>query len=481
MPKPPLHDIITRHTPLTQRPTPSERPSSPVAATQYERSAPLQLGKRSAHEQQIEGRSAYAYREDTYTPPRIEREHDPLPRARRGSTRWLVAALVAGVVVVSTSVVLSMLFSGVEVLVYPKEDTVAVNATVSAERSGKDGTLPFEPMVIERNASQQVTAREAQNVEEYASGEITIFNEYSDAPQRLIKNTRFQSSTGKIYRVRSSVEVPGKKGGTPGSVVVTVFAEEPGVDYNTTGPGEFIIPGFAKLPQEGKVYARATQPITGGFVGTKRVVDAADRAAALKQLEEKLRDELMTAALSASDKPEGYLFFKGASFFEFNPLPDTDTEEGAVTLSLGAKLHGVLFPAETFAMKLAEQVLEGYSNSPIRIENRDDLTVTVTVVATTTPPIGDDAVPQQPAPWLADAYTVAVQGKAHFVWGYDEQQFARDLVGKDKDVLGTSAGSGVLAQYPGIDHVQANFRPFWMGTFPSTIEHIVVKTQELDE
>lgn len=480
MAKPPLQDIIMKH----GQPAPGVRPTPTRAGVfQHESNIPLHLKGRGEQEPYVEQPFKRPYRE-TNAPLRSESEYDALPRTRRKGPRWLIAGLVAGVVVLSTSVVLSMLFSGVEVLVYPKEDTIAVNATVFAARDGKDGALPFESMVIERTVTQQVTAREAQNVEEYASGEITIYNEYSESPQRLIKNTRFQSSVGKIYRVRTSVEVPGKKGEIPGSVTVTVFAEEPGADYNTTGPGEFTIPGFVKLPQEGKVYGRSAQPIVGGFVGTKRIVDATDRAAALKQLEEKLRDELMTATLSTSDKPEGYLFFKGASFFEFNALPDVGTDEDAtVTLSLGGKLHSVLFPEEVFAMKLAEQVLEGYGGSPIRVEDRDDITVSLALAQTTTSVAQGTTsdMAAQPAPWLADAYTVTVQGKAHFVWEYDEQQFARDLVGKDKDVLEAVSGSDVFEPYPGIDHAQANFRPFWMSTFPSVIEHITVKTQQLDE
>jgi len=234
---------------------------------------------------------------------------------RRVSKKWLTIAVGVGAVVILFSVVLSLLFAGATVTVYPKQDTPVVNASFKAQINGEGGTLPFQRMVLERTQQHTVVALGESEVEERASGKLTIYNEYSTTPQRLIKNTRFESTEGRIYRIRESVEVPGKKNdNTPGSIEVSVFAEEPGEDYNM-GPDSFTIPGFAGLPQEGHIYARSTGDMTGGFKGVKRTVSDNDRTKALEELESALRDQLLAAAFDGSDKPKGYVLFKGAVFF----------------------------------------------------------------------------------------------------------------------------------------------------------------------
>lgn len=92
-----------------------------------------------------------------------------------------------------------------------------------------------------------------------ASGIMFIYNEYSTTPQRLINNTRFQSSSGLIFRSAESVEIPGytvsNSSLIPGTATVRVYADDLGPTY-LIGPGDFSIPGFQGLDQEGKIYGR---------------------------------------------------------------------------------------------------------------------------------------------------------------------------------------------------------------------------------
>jgi hypothetical protein len=93
----------------------------------------------------------------------------------------------------------------------------------------------------------------------YASALMIVYNEYSTTPQRLIKNTRFESSSGLVFRIAETVEIPGytvsDTSMVPGTVSVRVYADEPDPIY-LIGPGDFTIPGFEGLPQEGKLYGR---------------------------------------------------------------------------------------------------------------------------------------------------------------------------------------------------------------------------------
>jgi hypothetical protein len=414
----------------------------------------------------------------------VQSERYGIP-SRGTNKKWLLTALGIGAVVVISSVGLSLLFAGATVTAHPKQDTIVVNASFTADENGNEGSLPFERVVLERTAKREVPALGEENVEERATGKITIYNEYSDTPQRLIKNTRFESSANNIYRIRESVEIPGKKSdGTVGSVEVTVFAEEPGDTYNITGPETFTIPGFKGMPQEGKVYAKSTAEIGGGFKGVRRSVNEQERMATLQVLETQLRDELLSAAFTSSDKPEGYHLFKEAVFFEFGALPDEVVEGDKVSLSLSGKLHGVLFPENELSKRLAQLTLSSYVDSPIRIDNLEELSVVVTPAGVSVSEedenkavsSSEDAV----LPWQSTKYNVVAQGKTRFIWEFDEKLLAQDFAGKDKDILNAPVQGGILELYPGIDRLEVSVRPFWKGTFPESPEDIVIIT-ELDD
>lgn len=470
MRKPPLQDVIVKphvgSTPSFQR---SQRPSfSPPAQVQGQRRVSAEF------EQSPVG---HAPSERPVMPPddrsprgyRFSADQDDAPHSRK----WLFIALGIGAVVVLCAVALSLMFAGATVTVYPKQDTVVVNTTFVASADTAVGAMPYERITVERTATRNVPALGESAVEERATGNITIYNEYSDTPQRLIKRTRFESSAGKIYRITNAVEVPGKKSdGTPGSIEVSVTAEEPGESYNITGADTFTVPGFEGTPQEGLVYAKSTTDFVGGFVGVKRTVDEADRSTAVRELEQQLRDELFSSAFSEADQPDEYHLSKEALFYEFTTLPDESVEADQVTLSLSGKLHGILFDKEVLARLLARNTVASYNGEPIRLENIGDVSIRLEPVATGTE--------EQGAPWQAPHYTVRAEGKAHFIWQFDEQKLSQDLAGQNKDVLMGVSDMSLQASHPGIDRIQATVRPFWKQTFPEDAEDIVIITK-LDE
>jgi len=388
--------------------------------------------------------------------------------------KWLIAALGIGAVVILSSVALSLLFAGATITVHPLESRVVADATFTASSEESPGALAFERVVVERTKSKTVVALGEEKVEERTTGKITVYNEYSEAPQRLIPRTRFVSSAGRTYRVAHSVEVPGKRvDGTPGSIEIQITAEEAGEDYNITGPDTFTLPGLEGFPQEDLVYARSMEDLAGGFVGVKRSVGETERQTALDTLEAELRDELQAAAFSDAEKPDGYYLFKDATFYEFNTLPDELVETDKVTVSLSGKLHGILLKEDMFAQLLAQQTLGSYNGAALYIKDPDELIVKVK------PQVPEDTDESQ-APWEAHAYDVSVDGTAHFIWEFDADRFAHDLAGKDKVILEMPSEGGILEAYPGIDRATANVRPFWKKTFPESPEDIMVVT-ELDE
>ena len=98
-----------------------------------------------------------------------------------------------------------------------------------------------------------------------------IYNKYSAEAQIFVKDTRFETPEGKIYRIDRAVTVPGMKnsGGqtVAGSVEATVYADKSGSEYNI-GFSDFTIPGLKGGLKYEKFYARSKTPMTGGMKGT---------------------------------------------------------------------------------------------------------------------------------------------------------------------------------------------------------------------
>ena len=183
--------------------------------------------------------------------------------------------IIVGVSILVLFFGFSLLFSGAKLVVIPKQRSVLVDATFEAFKTPRVGALGYEIMTIEIEGTNEVYANTEEFVEEKASGKITIYNNFNTSKQRLIKNTRFETPEGLIYRINESTVVPGQrienKKVVPGSVEVVVYADEVGEKYNM-GLGDFTIPWFKGDPRFDDFYARSKTEMTGGFVGEKKIV-----------------------------------------------------------------------------------------------------------------------------------------------------------------------------------------------------------------
>ena len=151
----------------------------------------------------------------------------------------------------------------------PKQNKTLVDAQFVAALDAGVGELTYEIMTIEKTDSKKIVAAGREEIEEKASGKIVIFNDFNTSSQRLIKNTRFETPEGLIYRINRSIVVPGQKTEdgekVPGSIEVTVYADEAGDKFNISLT-DFTVPGFKGSPRFEKFYARSKTPMAGGFI-----------------------------------------------------------------------------------------------------------------------------------------------------------------------------------------------------------------------
>jgi hypothetical protein len=391
-------------------------------------------------------------RGDVSEPPRRlppdedDRESWQKPRRRGSRFVWIIAIIVVAVL---AAVVASIIFKRATLMVTPKSQTVTLPQSLMATLDAPIGQLPFETVTTTNVGNRTVPASGESKVERRASGTLTILNTYSTASQRLIKNTRFEAPDGKIYRIDTSVEVPGgvkKADGTltPGTVDVVVSADSPGDSYNRTSLDTFTIPGFKGDPRYTKITAKAKTAIQGGFVGTEKTVADADLAAAKTAIQTELASTLSNALSSAT--PAGYILLPQSVAYTYEELPRGGDASAAIISLRGTATAAIVHEADLAAAVARATKVDGYEGEALRFA--DPKKLQLTAKATATPGV--------------TSLLIGFSGDTTLIWEVDASALKAALVGAPINDLST-----ILSRFkPAVVDAKASVRPFWESRFP---------------
>jgi hypothetical protein len=395
-------------------------------------------------------------------PPSIGTPARKAPPGSNSLRRLMTIAMIA-LLGIATAVflVFHFFFAGAEVIIKPRQVQATIEGVFEAAKKPEDPTnvLPYEVMTIRKTISEAVPATGEEVAEVQASGMVTIHNNFSEAPQRLIKNTRFESPDGLIYRIHEATEVPGTKRvngqSVPGEVTVEVFADKVGEQYNIA-PTRFTIPGLKGDSRFEAIYAESKDPMQGGFSGIRKTVDPEEARRVQDATVAQLTEELTQQA--KLEKPPGYILFNGATEVEARSLPPQPHEAG-VLLTEEVTLKAAIFDVNAISTFVARALIADFDHEPVTIPNLEILTF---MLATGTS-IEDERV------------RFSLSGEPRIVWLFDENRLQQDLAGKSKsaDVFNT-----ILSTHPGIESGRAYLRPFWQQSFPSDPSRIDITAEE---
>ncbi len=378
------------------------------------------------------------------------------PERPRKSKKKMWLGVLLGVIVLVFAVL--SFFNGATLAYMPKSlDLSFESDTFAAQKSGA-GSLFYSVVKLSRDKSFVAPAGGEQDVSRKASGVIVVYNDATTEPQRLVENTRFESAGGKVYRIQNAITIPGKKtvsgGSQPGSIEVTVYADQPGAEYNGE-PTDFTVPGLKGSPRYETIYARSKTPLSGGFVGKEKAVKPEDLAKTKASLEEALKKELLDEA--DVEVPEDFVLFPSLSLFSFESLPQTVADGTNVNVNMRGTLYGVMFKRSDLASYLAAKKITLSPGDVVDINSYDVLTLAFAG----TPP--------------TDLLTVndinfKVTGSSKLTWRTDEVALKADLLGKPKSEI-----ENILKNYPAVDTASITVRPFWKGTLPSDVAKVTIK------
>lgn len=371
------------------------------------------------------------------------------PKAAKIRAKYWYGALAVAVLF-GMLWVYGMFLGGAEVTVFPKHAQVTLLDTpVIMEANGTD----FQVMTVTAEDVRELPATGEKYTEKKASGKIVIYNDFDENPQRLVKNTRFKSKEGKIYRIAESVTVQGKQGESPGTLEVTVYADLPGVEYNV-GQMSFTVPGFEGAPRFEKFYAKSKTAMSGGFQGNMKTVSESDLAAAKQELEAALTENLWTKALA--EKPEGTVIWKTVAVYDFSH-ESADSESGNVSQKASGTITVGVFDARAFSRLIAAGSLGISPEERVLADGIENMDVEFKDVNTLRS--GE----------LASA-EVLVTGNSDIVWEVDTTKLAEALAGTKKKEY-----SNVFGKFPSVERARVTITPFWSSRFPDDPKDIEVE------
>lgn len=381
----------------------------------------------------------------------------------RGSGRKRARLLLWGIVAVALvglGITVAVSVSGATITVTLK----SVSTDVSFEGTAITATttvgtfVPYEPRAVNGVETVSLEPEGSKRVERKATGTIIVYNNFSSAPQRLIKNTRFETSNGLTFRIPESIVVPGKSaaGGKtlPGSIETEVFSDRAGAEYNI-GLSDFTVPGFKSSAERyAGFYARSKTPMTGGFVGVAPFVSPEKVAAARAMLRKTLEEKLIAAA--KEKMPADSILFGGGYAFRTVSEPEQETADKKVSVTERGTLTAFSFNRDSISSYIARRILPHYDGTQVVFEKLEDLSFEFLNKAD----FGKSA---------DGRVFFGLRGAGSVVWKLDEERLKRDLVGKQK-----SETVSVLASYPAVARSQVVIRPFWNDAFPENVKKISV-------
>lgn len=399
------------------------------------------------------------------TPGRPRRHTDvpPPPGAfgmskRRVSRKWMWAVAIVGLLAVAALALVSLRMTSVTVM--PRTHAVLFDDgsvfTAYPQIAAAAGALPYTVETVELEDSDTVASNGTVQASDKASGLVTVYNDYSTTPQRLIKNTRFEAPGGLIFRAPTDIVIPGRTSAGPGQITVTVVADQPGQQYNVGPVARLTLPGLkSTADMYAKIYAQSSAAFSGGFLGQKPGVAQADLDRAIAGIRSRIEGKAREAAEKLSS--DAVVVFPDLVQIRYQETPAVEGTGNNVRVTQKATISIPVFPGEVFAKTVALSVSSDVDDALVSLVPGEGYGARFVNASST---LG------------VDPLQFGLIGAADIVWQIDEAALAEALAGRDQSAFQT-----IVTGFKGIQEARARIEPFWSGTFPANPADIKIKVQ----
>ncbi len=363
--------------------------------------------------------------------------------------------------IVFLALALAIYFTTASVEVVPKSEVVSVDATFTAKKNPLFGELGYSLMTLNKEAEESVSGTAGKKIEKRAIGNIILYNNFNSYSRKFLADTRLIAGNGKIYKLQSTVTIPGrtKVNGkfVPGSVQARVYAEKPGAEYNLLLKdllGDFKVVAFAGDPQYETFYGRQKTDIAGGIISTAFTVSDSVAQSTRAKLRVKLKEQVTREALA--QKPADFVLYHDDLSFVFESLPSVSKATSTVLIIERITFNGLLFKKELLANNIAGSVSKTLKDIVVGAQSLDGFVFGLknkkeTVSSST------------------NQFLFTLKGTTTLVAKIYPEKIQKDLMGKR-----TNEFQSVITAHKEIQEGNLQMHPFWSFAFPNVPEKITV-------
>ena len=370
-----------------------------------------------------------------------------------------IVALFIFISFVAVSLSLAFMLPKADISIILKKEIAAYDFEFIADKSlskidAVNNKIPAGKIEIVSEESGNYPATGKKHVQEKASGEITVFNEYSSSPQRIVATTRFLSKTdGKLFRVKEAVTIPGfsrvEGVDVPGQVTIKVYADKIGEEYNI-GSDSFHLPGLQGSPKYTSIYARSVKSMSGGMDKEVTYFSQSDHITAEEKLvklaKEKNEKDLLNK-ISEND-----LLLEGAKKEEKLEV-SADIEVGDIADSFQMSVK-----SEISVFSIARANLDEIINEKInsRLDTNKKL-----LDNSRSYEVGEIMMNED------EKIVIPIHIKQGLIIKVDIEKLKKDIAGKSEAEL-----KSYFSNMSGVKSTDVNLWPFWVKSIPSSYEKI---------
>ncbi len=368
--------------------------------------------------------------------------------------------VLSGVCVLALAVFLLLFFFQMtNVTVVPQSQIVTFNTssqfTAYPAANAPSGTISYTVNSTDIGDSAVVSSNGTQHVDTKASGTITVLNNYSASSIRFVKNTRFQTANGLIFRVPAGISIPGKSPSGPGKINVTVVADAAGAQYNVGPQTRLTIPGLQSSRGEyTAVYAISTASTTGGFIGDQPGIAQSDLDTARAQVRASLQTKAQAFAATLNSATTSLL----ASRVTFTDEANTPEAGNMVRIHESAHVDAAVVPEDTFASAVGQTVAADVAIGSVVLVPGSGYAVSINSASST---------------WGTDPLSFTLSGQALIVWNVNAQALAQALAGKNQDSF-----QSIVSNFPGVKSATTRIEPFWESSFPTNPAEVHITVED---
>jgi hypothetical protein len=400
----------------------------------------------------------------------------PPPELSRPSFRpsrrfiWIVSVIGAVVVLAGIAFALSGHLAKATFTIVPRSIVIPVSGTYVIPATPTSTTpLSYKVITIVGSASTTVPAVLGANTETKSTGTVTMYNAYSSQSQRMVAGTRLSDDSGRIYRLTSSVIVPGyssSAGNTiPGTVSADIIADQPGASYNISRSdsiSDFKIVAYKGTSKYSGFYARLSSDVTGGFSGAKSTVTPGMLASTTASLQASLSANLLSK-ISVS-VPAEYTMYEKAITQSFDTPSVVSTGSTTASVTITGTLWGIILKDSDLATMLAgATTTSSFGSSSYDTPGMEALSFSIANLT--------DFYPAKKSPLVAK-----ISGSFKLVGSVPVDAIKKAMVGVS--LAQTGAILNKYSQVIDINDSLGEITPLWVTRVPGDISRITVNVSK---